>query len=334
MRGIELDRHNPGNRQPARGNYRTVVVYSGAHVRRCVAFSGVNYDIEPFGTAEIHPHLKPFRDEEGNMKPGPWENVLTAEEVVEVLCSEEQEGRFGLVGIPQDATEEEILGLKEDAREKWFGAWSAMSENEIAEWESSVSQLRVERPGELPPKPPRRIRAFYEFRKLRRNAGLDRKPHVCLLCGLDFDGGSDLMAHQQWDHPNVPNVASATAVISSPQTRPGPPADMVPAVAVPQAEIAPLPTEDDEDRAALAPRPAVVPRPEAPAMTQDEKVTRERGRQLFFEAKRLGIEISVGDQKGLRMGDVEVLADIERKVKEPKYHAPVSAGRKGKRPKK
>jgi len=85
-RGAEAERHNRGHRIPVRGRYQTELVYNGAHMQRSVQFSGDIYDIPPFGTAEIHPHGSPQKDEEsGKIISGPWVIQMSSHEIVDEL---------------------------------------------------------------------------------------------------------------------------------------------------------------------------------------------------------------------------------------------------------
>lgn len=302
-RGAEPGKHNRGHRIPLRGRYQTEVVFNGAHWRRSIQFSGDIYDIEAFGTAEIHPHGFPKKDDDtGKILDGPWEIQISASEIVDELCKDEVEGRYGLVHIPRDATDAEIARLKEQAKARWFEWFSGEAENGIADWESFVTRFREARPGDLPPQRPMRVNAFYGFRKLRRTEGLGRKQFVCNYCGCEFDVEADRKAHIEFDHPNAPEIR---------ERQPQEPTEDAPGDQTLDQFLA----AQDKDEAPKAKAAPKIPAPEVKELTDVEKSNRERGKAAFVAARRARLELSVADQKGLRFGDLEVIADVEQRTK-------------------
>lgn len=239
---------------------------------------------------------------------GTREVVMTADQVADHIVSPDCRGDKGFVRL--EGTEAEQEDQKRAAIEKWVKYHLADVEQEIATWEAHVSNLRAARPGDPPPRRPRRVVAAYQFRDNHLAMLGRRAKFVCDMCGWDgleaipprADTAANLAEHRRVTHPGV--VIGQAAVEAAP---------------------APGKAEEDLGNAAGGSIDGAGTAPEGTAVATSKD---KEGAAVAARAKAMGVELSVADKKGLAHDDPDVIGDVKARIDVAKAAAAANAKKK------
>lgn len=235
---------------------------------------------------------------------GTREVVMAADKVADHIVSPECRG--GKEYIILEGTPDEQEDQKRAAIDRWNVRYLADAEQTIATWESHVASLKSMRPGDPPPRRPRHVVAAYQFSDNHVAMAGRKAKFVCDLCGWDGldaepqmpDTGESLAWHRRRRHPGVAMSINAEMVAAMVADDEPPAATTEDFGESTQGELAGSGAAKPGD----APAPPSAPDPEGDALVR--------------RSKAHGMALGVADKKGLHHGDMDVIADVKKRLDE------------------